>query len=85
MISLYSDCRFECDKTGTIDGLCDKVDGYCKCHDGFYGEKCDKGKSNHFMICVSVAAEGSCQWLDNFLTDAFCIRSLTHCQCHCVK
>ena len=33
-------------------------------------------KSNHFMICVSAAADHSCQCLDNFLTAAFCVPSL---------
>ena len=43
-ISLYSDCRFQCDKNGTVGGVCEKEDGYCRCEDGFYGDKCDKGK-----------------------------------------
>ena len=35
MPSSYSDCRFDCDKIGTINGVCDSIDGYCKCRDGF--------------------------------------------------
>ena len=41
---LCSDCRFQCDKNGTLGGVCEKEDGYCRCEDGFYGDKCDKGK-----------------------------------------
>ena len=38
------DCRFNCDKDGTIGGFCEKENGFCQCKDGFHGEKCDKGK-----------------------------------------
>ena len=44
MPSFYSDCHFNCDKIGTIDGVCNKVDGYCHCREGFYGDRCEKGK-----------------------------------------
>ena len=43
-IFFYIDCRFDCNKNGTIGGVCNKEDGFCLCKNGFYGEKCDKGK-----------------------------------------
>ena len=42
--TLTLDCRFECDKNGTIGGFCDKEDGFCQCKDGFHGDMCDKSK-----------------------------------------
>ena len=50
MPSSYSDCRFDCDKIGTINGVCDSIDGYCKCRDGFHGEMCEQGKNILFII-----------------------------------
>ena len=42
--TLYSDCRFDCNKIGTINGVCEKNNGHCQCRDGFFGDVCDKGK-----------------------------------------
>ena len=44
--SLYSDCRFDCNKVGTKNGVCDQKDGYCKCREGFHGEMCEQGKNS---------------------------------------
>ena len=42
-----------CDKEGTVDGVCEKKNGYCKCHNGFYGEKCDKSMNLLFHNTLS--------------------------------
>jgi laminin alpha 3/5 len=44
-------CRFDCDKEGTLGGVCDKANGFCVCKDGFYGARCDKG-NKEIIICI---------------------------------
>ena len=48
----FPDCRFDCDNIGTINGVCDKISGFCQCHDGFHGELCDQGKSRTISIVI---------------------------------
>ena len=43
-LTLTLDCRFECDKNGTIGGFCNKTNGFCQCKDGFHGDNCNKGR-----------------------------------------
>ena len=40
-LTLTLDCRFECDKNGTIGGFCNKTNGFCQCKDGFHGDNCN--------------------------------------------
>ena len=52
--SFLSDCRYTCDKNGTISEFCNKQDGFCKCNFGFYGNHCDKGKEAKKNLSSSI-------------------------------
>ena len=47
IILLYLDCRFNCNKDGTINGTCDQISGDCHCKMGWYGSRCNKGMVIH--------------------------------------
>jgi len=42
LIILFTPSACDCDPKGTVDEICNKLDGTCLCKEGFGGPRCDR-------------------------------------------